>query len=58
MQNYKKDGYIILKNLLQKDELDGIRHDAEWIFRFQLKKMGLDYSNESLFTFFKEEANN
>jgi len=56
MQNYKKDGYIIVKNFFDKTELDSIRSDAETIFKFQLKKMGLDYSNESLFTLFKENT--
>ena len=55
MQNYKKNGYIIVRNFFDTDELDAVKSDAENIFRFQLKNMGLNYSNESLFTFFKKD---
>ena len=53
MQNYKKDGYVIVKNFFDKVELDSLKNDAERIFKYQLEKLGLSYNNESLFTFFK-----
>ena len=42
MQNYKKNGYIIVRNFFDTDELDAVKSDAENIFRFQLKNMGLN----------------
>ncbi|MBA3663514.1 MAG: phytanoyl-CoA dioxygenase family protein [Bacteroidetes bacterium] len=41
LADYKKNGYLLLKDFIDKAEIDAIRKDAKEIFTLQLKRLGL-----------------
>ena len=41
INDYKKNGYVLLENFIDKDVIDTIRHEAKHIFCIQLKRLGI-----------------
>ncbi|MCE3259188.1 MAG: Phytanoyl-CoA dioxygenase [Bacteroidetes bacterium] len=41
LTEYKKNGYLLLKDFIEKAEIDAIRTEAKEIFSIQLKRLGL-----------------
>jgi ectoine hydroxylase-related dioxygenase (phytanoyl-CoA dioxygenase family) len=41
INEYKKNGYVLLENFIGPDEIDTIRNEAKMIFSIQLKRLGL-----------------
>lgn len=58
---FRYDGFIIVKNLFNPEEIDRIREDAQYIFSLQMASKGYSYNyfdkeefESSLYKFFKE----
>ena len=41
LKDYKKNGYVLLENFIDKDAIDKIRNEAKHIFCIQLKRLGI-----------------